>query len=115
MGTLAHRHRTATSSAGRAGLRGVEGLAERPDRVENGAMLPRELDDLEVIEIPDEPMASGDAPSPVEPFRWLLGDPVPARHVPFAGQRTDPIGAAGIWVALGGLHGASGTAHAGSG
>jgi hypothetical protein len=75
-------------------------------------MLPRELDDLEVIEMPDEPVASGDAASPGEPLRWLLGDPVTARQVPFAKPREDPTGAAGIWVALGGLRGAD---HAGAG
>jgi len=78
-------------------------------------MLPRELDDLEVIEMPDEPVASGDAASPGEPLRWLLGDRVAARQVPYAGPPNDPTGAAGIWVALGALHRSGRTTHAGSG
>jgi len=74
-------------------------------------MFPRDLGDLEVIELPDEPMANGDEPPQVEPLRWLLGDPVPPRQAPFARTGGDPIGAAGIWVALGGLRAPGRTVH----
>jgi hypothetical protein len=64
----------------------------RPDGV-----TPGQLEEIEWT-VADE------APPP-EPFRWLVGDDVPARVVPYDAGRRDPTGVAGVWLAIEGLSG----------
>jgi hypothetical protein len=58
---------------------------------------PGDLEEIEWTEADERP--------PVEPFRWLAGDDVPARFAPYAVSRRDPTGMAGLWQAIESLPG----------
>ena len=59
-----------------------------------------DLDRLEVIEIDDRATPE---PAGREPLRWLAGDDVSPRQLPFVHGGDDPTGSAGLWRALGGF------------